>query len=322
MIKYLISALLLLAAANSEAQNNRADTTLLGIYSTGAGFTLTRADFGTQTATDILTDMVMAYDTVQVSTTVTDTARSRVRQSYEKRCNTISGLVTNKRYYKDKIVLMELNKDCDVTQICLLAQRAGAKAFVFIHNSNSNGNIHLPKQGLYKDSIRIPIFTVGKEKGENISALLPSVAALKTKMPPPATQSLVKNDSLNSAMQLATLLTKTTDRTTVQNDPLLTTDASLNLREWEKGLSISKPYMKLSPNPTRDIAYINYGLPQSTDVQMDVKNAVGQVIFTQILRGVQIGTVELNTQGWANNIYIVEMRFGKETIRQKLVVQR
>ena len=87
--------------------------------------------------------------------------------------------------------------------------------------------------------------------------------------------------------------------------------------------------MKLSPNPTRDIAYIHYGLPQSKDVQMDVKTAVGQVIFTQILsrrdafgKGVQIGTVELNTQGWANNIYIVEMRFGKEVIRQKLVVQR
>ena len=80
--------------------------------------------------------------------------------------------------------------------------------------------------------------------------------------------------------------------------------------------------MKLSPNPTRDIAYLNYGFPEATDFQVAVKNAVGQVIFTQILRGVQIGTVELNTQGWANNIYIVEMRFGKEVIRQKLVVQR
>ena len=30
----------------------------------------------------------------------------------------------------------------------------------------------------------------------------------------------------------------------------------------------------------------------------------------------------VNTQGWANNIYIVEMRFGKEAVRQKLVVQR
>ena len=321
MIKYITVVFLLLAATNSEAQNNRADTTLLGIYSTGAGFTLTRADFGKQTATDILTDMVMAYDTVQVSTTVTDTARSRVRQSYEKRCNTISRLVTNKGYYKDKIVLMELNKNCDLTQICLLAQRAGAKAFVFIHNSNSNGNIHLPKKGIYKDSITIPVFVVGNEKGENISALLPSVAALKTKMPQPA-QSLAKNDSLNSAMQILNLSTKTTDKTTVQNDPLVPSDATLNTREAESGLSISKPYMKLSPNPTRNIAYLNYGFPEAIDFQVAIKNAVGQVVFTQILRGVQIGTVELNTQGWANNIYIVEMRFGKETIRQKLVVQR
>ena len=91
---------MLLTITTSQAQNNsRADTTLLGIYNTGARFTLTRADFGLQTTTEILTDMVMAYDTVQVTTTTTDSSRSRVRRSYEKRCNNISQLVQNRDYY-------------------------------------------------------------------------------------------------------------------------------------------------------------------------------------------------------------------------------
>ena len=165
MIKYLTIALVLLAVVTSTAQAVRSDTTTLGIYNTGARFILTRADFGTQTATDILADMVIAYDTVEIATTISDTGRtSRVRRSYEKRCNSISGLAQNKTLFKDKIVLMALNKDCDVTQLCLLAQRSGAKAFVFVHNSNSNGNIHLPNRGAYPDSIRIPVFVVGNDQ--------------------------------------------------------------------------------------------------------------------------------------------------------------
>ena len=308
----------MLTVAIGTAQN----TDLLGIYNTGARFTLTRADFGAQTATELVADMVIAYDTVKVITTVADSSRSKSKHSYENRCNILSELATNKEYYKCKIVLMDLNKACYVTQTCLLAQKAGAKAFVFIHNSNSNGNIKLPKKGEFKDSISIPVFAVGKEKGKDISALIPSIAGIKQIA---VAQSLVRQDSLNT---VAVLSEQPSVKALGQHESEHQTGVSdnvsgqLNNLETDNPLDISKPYMKLSPNPAKDIAYINYGVPQPTDVQMDVKNAAGQVIFTQILRGVQTGTVPINTQNWANNIYIVEMRFGKEVLRQKLVVQR
>ncbi len=186
MKKYITAALALLTSAIGFSQNAaRVDTTFLGIYSTGARFIVTRAAFGAQTPTDLFTDMVIAYDTVQVAATVADTGRTRVRHSYEKRCNLLADLVRNKDLYKDKIVLMDLNAACDFTQICLLAQKSGAKALVFIHNGNSpergGGNIRLPKLGIYKDSIKVPIFTVGKENGYEISALLPSKAGIRTK---------------------------------------------------------------------------------------------------------------------------------------------
>jgi hypothetical protein len=196
MIKYIITAAFLLVAATNYAQ--RADTTILGIYSTGARFNLTRAAFGNQGAINLLSDMVIAYDTVDVATTKTDTGRiARVRHTYEKRCNMISEIVRNKNIYKDKIVLMDLNPSCDFTQVCLLAQRSGAKAFIFVHNSNSNGNIKLPKSGQYPDSIKVPIFVVGNEKGEQIRALLPSKAGILTK-----TQSLQNVVSNNVTLDL------------------------------------------------------------------------------------------------------------------------
>ena len=120
-----------------KALAQTADNTLIGIYNTGERFTLTRVDFGAQTATELIADMVIAYDTVKVTSTAIDSSRSKGKYKYENRCNILSELATNKEYYKGKIVLMDLNKACDVTQTYLLAQKAGAKAFVFIHNSNS-----------------------------------------------------------------------------------------------------------------------------------------------------------------------------------------
>ena len=316
MIKYITVALILLTTTISEAQNNaRADTTLLGIYNTGARFTLTRADFGTQTTTEILTDMVMAYDTVQVTTTTTDSSRSRIRRSYEKRCNNISQLVQNRDYYKDKIVLMELNKDCDVTQTCLLAQKAGAKAFVFIHNSNSNGNIHLLKQGLYKDSIRIPIFCVGKETGKDISALLPSKAGIKTRTPPP-NQSVVvhTNDPTNTAM-LMDKQPATSELSSTQSNQTAADADLLN------GTGLGKQGFSVSPNPTRNQANVTYQFLKPTDVTIEAKTASGQVIFSKILRGVTVGNIEIPTVDYPNGTYFVTLQYGKEVKTKKLVVR-
>ena len=322
MIKYITTALVLLVIATSIAQTGRADTTTLGIYNTGARFLLTRADFGVQTATDILADMVIAYDTVQIATIVADTARPRVRHSYEKRCNSISGLAQNSALFKDKIVLIDLNKDCDVTQTCLLAQRSGAVAFVFIHNSNSNGNIHLPKKGLYTDSIRIPVFTVGNEHGKNISALLPSKAGIKTKIPPPVQGLMAKKDSTFDVF--ASKQHENTEGVLRegQNDQTGTNAAALNPDALKSNsFGISKQAFSISPNPTRDQTILTYQFAKAVDVTLEVKTASGQVILSKILRGITVGSLEIQTVDWSNGTYFISFQSGKEIRTKTFVVQ-
>ena len=279
MKKTIIIIAMLLSISVVYAQgNNRADTTLLGVYNTGARFTVTRADFGLQTATEILGEMVLAFDTLKVTTTTSDSSRSRQKHSYVQQCNYLSGLQRKSDLFKDKIVLMALNKDCDVTTTCLLAQRSGAKAFVFIHNSNSNSNIHLPRLGLFKDSIRIPVFVVGNEKGKDISALLPSKAGIKT-LQPPAAQSAVAN---NNNPHIETTKEPTKDKNAAINtDAQTTTNESLINELGKQGFTVS-------PNPARNQVNVTYQFPQATDATIEVKTTAGQVVSRQILRGVTI----------------------------------
>ena len=324
-MKNIITTLLCFVTIIGFSQNQKADTLVLSVYNNNSRYMLTLADFGPTALTQSITgDMVAAYDTMITIKGKADSTKNKdPRFDITRSCNKPLGDV------KNKIVIMDLNKDCDVTMMCLNVQRAGAKALVIVHNSNSNGNIKLPKQGLYKDSMRIPVFTIRKELGERIGSMMPSLVGISLRVANNNTANLVQNPIQNIPLNTQSVkginaLTNAINGNEVSPNEVenALNSSKLNGIEAETGLGISKPYMKLSPNPTRDIAYLNYGFPEAIDFQIAVKNAVGQVIFTQILRGVQIGTVELNTQGWANNIYIVEMRFGKEVIRQKLVVQR
>ncbi len=224
-------------------------------------------------------------------------------------------VICKPKQYKDKIVLMELNKDCDVTQTCLLAQKAGAKAFVFIHNSNSNGNIHLPKKGDYKDSIRIPIFCVGKETGKDISALLPSKAGIKTKTPPP-NQSVIANT--NDPTHTAMLADK---QVGVSELPSTQSERTAKDADFINGIGFSKQGFSVSPNPTRNQANVTYQFQNPTDVTIEAKSATGQVIFSRLLRGATVGNVEIPTVDYPNGTYFVTLQYGKEVKTKKLVVR-
>jgi hypothetical protein len=101
------------------------------------------------------------------------------------------------------------------------------------------------------------------------------------------------------------------DRATAESDAA---DDALNLQ----ATALHRANFVLSPNPTKDMAYLQYALPTSADMLVEVKNNLGQVVYAQQLRGVQIGTLELNTQAWANNVYVVELTIGKEKVRRKL----
>jgi Secretion system C-terminal sorting domain/PA domain len=309
MKKYITAALVLFTIATSHAQNNRPDTTtLMSVYNTGTGFKLIPADFGTAVTQNLVAVMVRSYDTAMVlkqNAGADTTGRKPIRYKVERRCDKMSSGLTG------KIVVMELNKDCDVTQACLNVQRAGAKAFVIIHNSNSQGNIKLPKQGLYKDSIRIPIFTVGSNIGDSITTLLPTMVGIRKPIITLRNNSVVQNNDL------LPLFEKASDKTSATTN----TQGIINTDNVNNGSVFGKQGFSISPNPTRDQADISYQLQHPTDVTIEVKTASGQVIFSKILRGVSVGSLDISTVDYPNGTYFVTLQYEKEVKTKKLVVR-
>jgi Secretion system C-terminal sorting domain/PA domain len=96
---------------------------------------------------------------------------------------------------KDKIAVIDFNKDYDVTQMSINAQRAGAKALVIIHESSDKKLYKLLKKGAFKDSLKIPVYTIANEKGDKIKEMLPSVVGIK--IPVVKTQSLLSSTQLD-----------------------------------------------------------------------------------------------------------------------------
>jgi hypothetical protein len=192
MKKTLMSILLLVATISTAAYGQRADSSTLAVFNTARNFTVLSADFGADITKDLIGEMTMAFDTIMVLkeyTQADSTGRKPMRHQMERSATKISSNLT------DKIALIDFNKDYDVTLMCLKVQRAGAKAIVIIHESSDKKLYKLLKKGLYKDSIRIPCYTIPNNRGEHIVQLLPSIVGIK--MPALSTQNLTQNTILN-----------------------------------------------------------------------------------------------------------------------------
>jgi hypothetical protein len=180
--------------AHSQAQ--KADSSTLAVFNTGRNFNVTAADFGSTPTQDLIGEMVLAFDTIMVlkaHTQADSSGKKPLRHQMERSATKISDNL------KDKIAVIDYNKDCDVTQTSLNVQRAGAKALIIIHESNDKKLYKLLKKGIYKDSIRIPIYTIPNEKGDKILELLPSMVGIK--MPNALSQSLLSSQVLNLEAQ-------------------------------------------------------------------------------------------------------------------------
>ncbi len=191
-MKKTLIILVLLVSMISTAHSQRADSSTLAVYNTARNFTVLSADFGADITQDLIGEMVLATDAIMVlkEHTQTDSSGKKpMRYQAERRADKISSNL------KDKIVVIDFNKDYDVTQMCLNVQHAGAKALVIIHESNEKKLYKLLKKGLYKDSIRIPCFTIPNNRGEHIVQLLPSMVGIK--LPANSNQNLVQSNILN-----------------------------------------------------------------------------------------------------------------------------
>jgi hypothetical protein len=175
----------------STALGQRVDSTILSVFNTGRNMMITAADFGGDITKDLIGEMVLATDAIMVlkeHTQADSSGKKPMRYQLERRADKISSNL------KDKIAVIDFNKDYDVTQMCLNVQRAGAIALVIIHESSEKKLYKLLKKGLYKDSIRIPCFTIPNNRGEHIIQLLPSMVGIKFPILP--TQNLVQNPIL------------------------------------------------------------------------------------------------------------------------------
>jgi Secretion system C-terminal sorting domain len=84
---------------------------------------------------------------------------------------------------------------------------------------------------------------------------------------------------------------------------------------------IAKHFSFTVPNPSRNETSLTYQFPKATDVTVEVKMTSGQVVLSKILRGVTIGTLEIQTTNWANGTYFLALQYDKVVKTKKFVVQ-
>lgn len=120
---------------------NRHDTIVLSVYNANQRFMLYQAPFGTpMPTTTVLVDMVAAYDTAfvwQQATVADSTEHLPMQQVIAHRCDKLTGDVRN------KVAIIHLNPSCDASQTFFNAQKAGAKAAILIHTTNSKDSVWL-----------------------------------------------------------------------------------------------------------------------------------------------------------------------------------
>ncbi len=311
--KILLLFMLLSAATISQAQSVKADTLYLSVYNTGARIEITSADFGGKVTQDLIGTMVRAFDTVMVlkaNGAIDSTGNKRLRHEAERRADRIS------KDIKDKIVVMELNKDVDVTQTCINVQRGGAKALIIVHTSNKKEDIKLKKLGAYADSLRIPCFTVRNTLGDSLWSILPSVAGIKAPTVPPIQTLQTSNSTLLNAAQA---MNKEKANPTGLNDAATTNN--IQGGGSTQAYSTEKIGWDLSPNPASQEAILNYNFINASHLTIEVFNEAGQLITQYKLSDNSTGTLNMDVSSWVSGIYSVRLVAGDLKEVKRLVVQ-
>ncbi len=316
MIKYLTTALILLTAATSHAQNTRTDTILLSVYNTGSKFRVYPANFGNTTPkTGVIETLIALPDSFVVTpipagTRLADSTMLRKLKELHSNRAAFSGTpiqsgrrtcgMTFPKDVKGKMVIVETDNACDDSEKCYLAQKAGATSILVIYPSENTNSIRM-SGGRYNREITMPCYSITQKAGDSLRAQLPSKVGIF--IPRPSTNmsnSVVANETTNQAFTIK------------QGE----TDAELS-----NTIGFGKQGFSISPNPTRNQANVRYQFQNPTDVTIEAKTASGQVIFSRIMRGATVGNVEIPTVDYPNGTYFVTLQYGKEVKTKQLVVR-
>lgn len=314
----------------------RPDSVLLSVYNTGNLYRLTPAAFAPRTPrTELLTDMLWISDTIVhfedtgITTTLPEQILSKMPDSLRQKFTNQKSMLMiverqcskpmNPSEVEGKVVIMELGT-CDASQKALMAQRAGATAIILVHQNNLPTNIQI-LSGQYQDSIKIPCYTVRKDIGKRIAAMLPSKVGIKRPDTMPANAEALTSRTNNG--NTATNQQNKNDR----NDAL---DTDLTNKSTVNNASNSSQTVltngtrfnwRISLNPTSDFTTVAYNFSKPTDVIIEVFNKLGQVLSHTNYKAASSGVLDIDVTNWSGGIYTIHLtaKDNKPSIK-KLVV--
>jgi hypothetical protein len=331
-LKQYILAVFMIAIGATYCAAQATDTIELSVFNTGVKYRLVVATFGKpQTGAELLTDMVLVHDTIMsyvatgsngttfLPATLLAKMPDSLRRAFQAQ-KLMKPVITTRCdkpitvNVKDKVVLMTLGT-CDPSTMCLNAQNAGAKAVVLIHSSNKLDSILL-KKGPGRDELKITCYTVTRSTGDKIIASLPSHVGIKKRVVTP-NQNLVAQTNNGLATTEAKETAKMTEN---EEDTEGSSEKASSLQPTANSFRATAKF-GISPNPSHDQTTLTYQFSKATDATVVVETASGQVILSQQLKGVTVGSFGISTSEWANGTYILSLQSGKDIKTKKFIVQ-
>ena len=318
MKKYLTTLLIVLTIAiTTYAQSVKKDTVVLSVYNNNQRFMLYPMPFGKDKPDkDFTAEMVVALDTINVLQTATQkdsSGRYPKRWITQRKCGK---LPTN---VKDKVAILYLNKDCDISTQVLNAQEAGAITVILIHSTDSRDSVTLPKKSAsirYDNDfkVKIPCFTVRKGIGEKLTQMLPSLVGIqRPKAAIDSTQALqASNPLITNPLQKVNK--EKAQPTGTKAADIATIESPVN------SYLIDKIGWNISPNPAGQEVTLQYYFDNTAPLSIEVFNEAGQLVTNYNLPDNPTGRLNMDVSSWVSGIYSVRLVRGDLKEVKRLVV--
>ena len=233
---------------------------------------------------DFTAEMVVVLDTVNVSETSTkkDTSGKYPKQwLVQRKCGKLSTSV------RDKVALIYMSKDCDVSTQVLMAQDSGAVVAIVIHTTDNRDSVALPvkssKIKYESDSkVKIPCFTVRKGIGKILTQMLPSLVGIQRPktdvggIQPLQTPPTNNNATTQRPSPITNHSSPIDDASPITNHPSPTGAASPITNHPSP---ITNGWF-ISPNPAAQTVVLDYNFEEKHPLSIEVYNELGQLVTT------------------------------------------
>jgi len=126
----------------------------------------------------------------------------------------------------------------------------------------------------------------------------------------------------NQTDAIATGLSNGTYNVTVTDANGCMNAASVTITGLGLGQIANLSNLNIFPNPTSGNVFVELDLINNADVNINITNAIGQLVASRVLNNVQSEKVELETSNLPSGIYMVQFTIGQEQLTRKLIVSK